>query len=50
MGDISVLEKNLVGASLESDELRKALSDAGKYIHGATADDILAVLSGVEAE
>ncbi len=50
LGDISILEKNLVGASLESDELKKALSDAGKYIHGATADDILAVLSGVEAE
>ncbi len=41
--DISVLEKRLVGVSLERDELSEALSDVGRYIHGANSEDIISL-------
>ena len=42
--DISALEEKLIGVSLEESSLGEALSDAGDYIHGATAEDILSVI------
>lgn len=42
--DISSLEEKLVGVSLEDVFLKEALSDAEKYIHGATGGDIAELL------
>jgi len=45
-GDISELERSLIGVSLEPCELKKAFGDAKKYIHGAAGEDIAGVISG----
>lgn len=42
--DVSELEEKLVGVTLEEGALRAALWDAGKYIHGASGEEIAELL------
>lgn len=41
VGNIAELEEMLVGTSLSESDLRRSLTDAGKYIHGATVEEML---------
>ena len=45
--DISELEKRLIGASLQAEKLQGALSDVGKYIHGAETAEIIKLITEV---
>lgn len=40
VGDITLLEEKLKGTSLKAEELRSALLDVVKYIHGAVGEEI----------
>ena len=41
VGDIGELEASLIGVSLEPSSLAAALSDVGKYVHGARGEDMI---------
>ena len=44
--DVKELETELVGCRLGRDELKSALSDVGKYVNGATPDDMIGLILG----